>query len=152
MKPQYDDQLIESAWQEVESSIASVGMAEPKKGFVGRFQTHLAERKAEADRQQAWKILIVYASISLFLISMIGYLLVQNVSEPGDLLLIWAGLVSRVWTFFKMVLSIFSSFGRILPNMISVSGWVSVFSIGSGLVGFWMMMMRDYVNTSGVTA
>lgn len=149
MKVQYDKRHIESGWQQVENTFHTAGMAEPAPGFVTRFQTRLVKQRAQDERKQAWRVLVIYAAIALVLLSTIGYLWAQTINEPSDLILLWAGLVSKIWVYIKMFVSIFLSLGRTLPNLVPYSWWITMVSFVGGTVLFWALTVRQYLSLDG---
>lgn len=150
MKVQYDERHIESGWQQVENTFRTAGMVKPAPGFVTRFQTRLAEQRVQDERKQAWRVLVVYATIALVLLSTMGYLWTQTINEPSDLILLWVGLVSKIWVYIKMFVSIFLSLGRTLPNLVPLSWWTTIVSFVGGTVLFWGLTVREYLSLDGV--
>jgi len=132
---------LEPAWGDVQALIKKALAIDPLPGFTGRWQKRLEQHRLHKQRRMAWFIVAAIGALALVLSLIFGAHLLDLLSSPGNLILLW---VSRV----TGVLSIYWAFENILnglANQIPAFSWLMVV-FGIGLLSFlsvaWLATYR----------
>jgi hypothetical protein len=146
----FDEQLIESAWQQVELEIRASGMVAPAPGFANRWQERLAKHRVRAERKQTWLILILSTVIAFGFLFLTGIQFIPSLPSVDGIFAVWVDFFAKVVVFIKMVVGILETLFRTLPRVIPPSWWISIISSFVVLVVLWTSMMKRHVQRQGV--
>jgi hypothetical protein len=147
---QFDEQILESAWQEVEIEFRVSEMVTPAPGFVNRWQTRLDQRRIKAENKQAWVIVGINVVIALGFFTLIGMRLVPTMPSYASFLSFWVDLFAQTVIFFKMAGTIIETLFRTLPGLIPPTWWTNAIMSTGVLLLLWISLMRQYVQKQGV--
>ena len=146
----FDEQLIESVWQQVELEFRASGMVAPTPGFAKRWQERLAKHRLREERKQAWLVLILCTVIALGFLFLSGVQFIPSLPSADGIFAVWVDFFAKVVVFVKMVVGILETLIRTLPRVIPPSWWISIISSFVVLVALWASMMKQYVQRQGV--
>ena len=147
---QFDDRLLNSAWQEVELEFRTVGEIAPAPGFTNRWKERLAVRKQAEQRRQAWLLVGINAGAALALLVMMGLLRFPGGTELSEVFVVVVRSISEVFVFFKMAFGVFASLARTMTGLVPLSWWTSIVATLGALCMLWLSMMRQIVQRQGV--
>lgn len=145
----FEDIILETAWQEVETTFRSAGEVAPLPGFTARWMARLELERQREERLQATALIIGNLVIAFGFILLIGLQFIPSVSS-GGLINLWIDLLSRVVITVKMVAGILGTFFRTIPALVPTSWLVSGFTLMAIIVAVWISMVRRHIGRQGV--
>jgi hypothetical protein len=88
------------AWNSVQHLLQSSGQVAPQAGFTTRWQSRLSAQRLKKQHRIAWGLFVAASGSALIILAVLGWLAMDLVSTPQNLLLIFfmrlAGLVTLV--------------------------------------------------------
>jgi hypothetical protein len=148
---QFDDQILESAWREVEAEFQVSGFVSPAPGFGSRFRARLEMQRVAREQKQAWFVVSVNLVIALGFLILIGIQFVPTLPTYGSFVSFWVKLISQSIIFIKMIWTILETFIRTMPGLFPSSWWVNAIVSNVVLLILWVSLMRQYVRRQGVS-
>ncbi len=116
-------QRLAQRWQAVRQELRARPMASPAPGFARRWQSGLAERKARAQRRQAWKIFGGLLGAALFILLVLaGYLIATT--SPSDWLIAIIRSSESTRVFLQMAVYLVQDWFSTTPLAINVAVWI----------------------------
>jgi len=149
---QFDDQILESAWREVEAEFQVSGFVSPVPGFGSRFRARLEMQRIAREQKQAWLIVAINLVIALGSLILIGIQFVPTLPTYDTFISFCVELFSKSIIFIKMFWTILETFVRTVPGLVPQSWWVNAIALSVVLLVFWGSLMRHYVQKQGVMA
>lgn len=147
--PHFENDLHESAWQELAFEFKSAGMAGPESGFTNRWQRRLAKHHEAVARRQAWVVFSANVVIALGFLTLMGLRIVPGLPGPNQFITIWVELFAQIVIFIKMSVGLLDTLTRTLPGVVPVRWWLSIFGSFGMLILFWVSMIRQQVQEQG---
>ncbi|MBN2043524.1 MAG: hypothetical protein JW757_00785 [Anaerolineales bacterium] len=144
----FEEIMLETAWEEVETVFRASGQVAPLPGFTSRFMERLELARQREERLQATALIISNLVIALGFIILISLQFVPSISS-GGLLELWVGLITRLVVFVKMVSGVLSTFFRTIPALVPTSWLVSGFTLMGLVVVLWISMVRRHIRVQG---
>jgi hypothetical protein len=149
---QFDDQILESAWREVEAEFQVSGFVSPVPGFGSRFRARLEMQRIAREQKQAWLIVAINLVIALGFLILIGIQFVPTMPTFDTFLSFCIGLFSKSIIFINMLWTILETFIRTLTGLIPPSWWTNAIASSIVLLILWASLFRHYVQKQGVMA
>jgi len=146
---QYNESLLEAAWDEVEIRIGSSGMIDPPKGFVNRFKLRLETQRLIEQRRQAWIFISINVITAIILLAMIGLLYIPTINSPSDFLIRVTNIFKWFTINIRMAWGVLSSLARTLPDMVPTTWWASILIVISTLSMLWISLIRSDIKREG---
>lgn len=145
----FEDIMLETAWNEVESIFHSAGEVAPLPGFSARWMERLELARQREERMQAAALIIGNLVIAVGFIILIGLQFVPSASS-GGLIELWVDMLSRLVITFKMASGLAETFIRTLPGLVPVSWLITGMTLAGILVAIWTSMVRQHIVRQGV--
>ncbi len=142
---QFDKHTLDEAWQEVEMTFRTSGMASPLPGFSERWLERMALERARQERKQAITLALSNLVIALGFLGLIGLQVVPPMVSGQNLLAVWVGLLSRMVVSVEMVSGLVKTLLRTLPGLIPASWWVAGLTLMGILLVVWVSMVRQHL-------
>lgn len=149
---QFSDQILETAWQEIENEFRVSGFVTPAPGFGDRFRSRLEMQRVAREHKQAWLVVAINLVIALGFLLLIGIQFIPTLPNYNNLISFWVKLFSQSIIFIKMIWTILETFFRTMPGLIPSSWWVNAVVSSAVLFILWISLMRQYVQKQGVMA
>jgi hypothetical protein len=132
---------LEPAWTDVHALFQKTPAAEPLPGFSGRWQTRLEKHTLSKQRRLAWIIVGIIGGIAAVLIALFGVQLIEILSAPGNLLLLWISRLTGVLSIYWSIENFFNGLAVTLPSIT----WLFMI-LGMGMASFlsvlWLATLR----------
>jgi hypothetical protein len=149
---QFDVQILESAWREVEAEFQVSGFVSPAPGFGSRFRARLEMQRIAREQKQAWLIVAINLVIALGFLILVGIQFAPSMPTYDTFISFCVELFSHSIIFIKMLWTILETFIRTVPGLIPQSWWVNAIALSVVLLVLWGSLMRRYVQKQGVMA
>ncbi|MGD8457828.1 MAG: hypothetical protein PVF83_15705 [Anaerolineales bacterium] len=149
---QFSEQVLESAWQEVEIELKLSGFVSPAPGFGARFRSRLEMQRVAREQKQAWLVVAINLVIALGFLILIGIQFVPTLPTNNNFISFWVELFSKSIIFIKMIWTILETFIRTIPSLIPSSWWMNAAITSAVLFILWISLMRQHVQKQGVMA
>ena len=149
---QFNEQILESAWREVETEFQASGFISPTSGFGSRFRARLEMQRVAREQKQAWLVVAINLVIALGFLILIGLQFVPTLPTYGNFVSFWVKLFSQSVVYIKMIWTILETFFRTISGLIPLSWWGNALVSVAVLLVLWVSLMRHYVQKQGVTA
>jgi anti-sigma factor RsiW len=141
-------QRLQRRWQSARQELHARRMAAPAPGFTQRWQASLVERRARAQRKQAWKIFgILSGSALLMLLVLAGYLMAT--STTTDWLVILVTTVSSSTNLFSVTVYVVQTWLVSIPLAVNIVLWIYL-TISLCLLSLLWVMILWRTNIVGV--
>jgi anti-sigma factor RsiW len=142
-------QRLEQDWKAVHQQLRARTMVAPAPGFTRRWQAGLAERRARAQRRQAWKIFGFLSGGALFILLLLaGYMIATT--SPTDWLM---GLV-RIFASSRQLIDVSTlavqSWLTTTPLALNIALWIYL-TVTLCLLSFVWLLIVWRTKTVGVT-
>lgn len=130
-----------AGWRAVERSLQDAGLVGPSPGFVGRWETRLAEMQQQRARHQSWLVLAAITLAVLALGSALSAHLLAVYNSPAQLVVgLLAGVTELVSTFNAYV-EVLEAVSRTLPAVFILVTWLGVVALG-GMSILWLLSIH----------
>jgi hypothetical protein len=112
-------------WQAAQRELRARKLIAPAPGFITRWQSGLAERRAREQRKQAWRVFVGFVAAAMFiLLVLVGY--VMMTSTPGDWLAAFIRSASTSLGFFNLITYLARTWFSNTPLAINIALWIFV--------------------------
>jgi hypothetical protein len=129
-------QRLSHRWDAVSQELRLRRMVAPMAGFTQRWQAGLAERRANEQRRQAWKIFGILTGAALFiLLVMAGYLMAT--STPADWLVAVVRTAASSLKLFDLVYYVVQTWLSSTPLALNIAVWLYLTITLCGLCLVW---------------
>lgn len=132
---------VEPAWGDVQALLKKAPAIDPLPGFTDRWQKRLEEHRIRKQRRMAWYIVAAIGALAVGLSVIFGAHLLELLSSPGNLVLLWVSRITGVLSIYWAFENIFNG----LANHIPAISWLMVV-LGIGLLSFlsvaWLATYR----------
>lgn len=118
-------QRIYRKWNAAQRELRARKQIAPAPGFVTRWQSGLAERRAREQRKQAWRVFLGFVAAAMFiLLVLVGY--VMMTSSPSDWLAAFIHSASTSLGFFNLVTYLARTWLSNTPLVFNIALWIYV--------------------------
>lgn len=116
-------QRIYRKWNAAQRELRAHRMIAPTAGFVTRWQSSLAERRAREQRKQAWRAFVAFLGAAVFiLLVLVTY--VMMTSSPSDWLAAFIHSASTSLDFFNLVAYVARTWISNTPLVFNIALWI----------------------------
>ena len=133
-------QRLEQKWQATRQELHMRRMVAPAPGFTQRWQNSLAERKAQEQRRNAWKIFGITSIIALLtLVVLTSYTLATT--SPAEWLGALVQTISSTNAFSQYAIYVIQNWLSITPPVIPIVLWIYVTITLCFLIFIWVAVL-----------
>ncbi len=136
---------LRAAWENVESLFESSSQVEPLSGFATRWQACLKQERhrelLSRHQWQSWITLILIANVVSLIAVLLGLQFFNTFDSLTELLLVGVYRLTSLLTVLNLFKNIVAVFMRVLPGLLSPSGWAILAVMVSVGSLFWVFSM-----------
>jgi hypothetical protein len=126
---------ITSAWKEVEKAIHAAPQAEPKPGFVNRWQAQLAMHEAHQQKRQGWISIGFTAFTAITLLIILVIRVWQLLQDPDPLIAVWLNQLAGLISNYFIINTLLTTSPWLKPHYILISAFLVV-----GMISFMSVL------------
>jgi hypothetical protein len=119
-------------------------MAEPRDGFIGRFQSRLSDHKKSARRRNVWGFSLLAVTVMGILAGVGWPVLRELVVSPVNLVVSWSTTLVTFWGSLQAMVRAGAVLVRVAPGFVPGYIWIIILGAAGGWSLIWVLSLMKF--------